>query len=233
MPADITFFDSLLALFQWRSELWPIIGLSLRVSLSALIISTLIALPVAVVLATKRFPGSRFIEVLFNTLMGLPPVVVGLAVYLLVSRSGPLGVFGLLYSPAAMIIAQTILIIPIVVALSRQYIEKEYSRINQQLFSLGISQFDRLKITCWECRDLLLTVLLAGFGRAVAEVGAVMIVGGNIDNLTRVMTTAIVLETNKGHFEMALALGVVLLTLSLVINALIYYAGQSRTSFAH
>ena len=199
-------------------DLVEIIGLSLRVSLLATFSACLIGLPIGALLASLRFKGRAAVLVLLNALMGLPPVVVGLLVYMSLSRAGPLGFLGLLYSPAAMIIAQTILITPIIAALSRQILEglnDEYADIFRSL-CLGRRQI--VGALLWDGRYALLTVALAGFGRAVAEVGAVMIVGGNIDHLTRVMTTAIALETSKGELALALALGLVLMAIALGVN---------------
>ena len=200
------------------ADLLEIIALSLTVSLSAVAIAALIGLPAGAALALYSFPGRRFLVVLTNMLMGMPPVVIGLIVYLLLSRSGPFGVFGLLFTPAAMIIAQVLLVTPIIAALSRQVIADMHEEYADQLSSLNVTPFGRLRALLWDGRFALLTAVLAGFGRASAEVGAVMIVGGNIDHVTRVMTTAIALEASKGALSMALGLGLVLLTLSFGIN---------------
>ena len=213
------------------ADLVEIIGLSLRVSLSALIVSCAIGLPLGALLAIARYPGRGVTLVVVNALMGLPPVVVGLMVYLFLSRAGPLGWLGLLYTPTAMIIAQTILITPIIAALSRQLLEDLHQEYAEQFLSLCVPAGSAAAALIWDARYALLTVALAGFGRAVAEVGAVIIVGGNIDHLTRVMTTAIALETSKGNLALALALGLVLLTLSLVINALVM--SLRRTAHRH
>ncbi|WP_420004976.1 ABC transporter permease [Arenibacterium sp. LLYu02] len=202
-----------------NADLFEIVVLSLRVSLSATGLALLIGLPIGALVAVSRFSGRGAVLVLMNALMGLPPVVVGLLVYLQLSRSGPLGFLGLLYSPAAMIIAQTILIAPIVAALSRQVLEDLHSEYAEQFRSLCLSRGQMVAALLWDARYSLLTVGLAGFGRAVAEVGAVMIVGGNIDHLTRVMTTAIALETSKGDLALALALGLILLVIALGVNA--------------
>lgn len=215
------------------SHLWEIVILSLRVSLSATLLSCLIGLPVGALVAVGRFRGRNTVLVVMNALMGLPPVVVGLIVYLHLSRAGPLGFLGLLYSPAAMIIAQTILITPIVAALSRQVLEDLHSEYAEQFRSLCLSRLQTMQALLWDARFSLLTVGLAGFGRAVAEVGAVMIVGGNIDHLTRVMTTAIALETSKGDLPLALALGLVLLTLSLGVNAVVQSVRLTAARQAH
>ena len=200
-------------------DLYEIVLLSLYVSVTATLLACAIGLPFGALLAVTRFPGRGACLVIVNALMGLPPVVVGLFVYLYLSRSGPLGFLGLLYTPTAMIIAQTILIAPIVTALSRQLIEDLYGEHREPFQSLGLSPMQTVQTLIWEGRFSLLTVALAGFGRAVAEVGAVMIVGGNIDHLTRVMTTAIALETSKGNLPLALALGLILLTIALAVNA--------------
>ncbi|MFZ5962179.1 ABC transporter permease [Thalassococcus sp. BH17M4-6] len=203
------------------SDLIEIVGLSLRVSLTALLAACLIGLPLGALLAISRFPGRGAVLVLLNALMGLPPVVVGLLVYLYLSRAGPLGFLGLLYTPTAMIIAQTILITPIVAALSRQVLEDLHDEYADQFRSFNLGRWHMIEALIWDARYALLTVALAGFGRAVAEVGAVIIVGGNIDHLTRVMTTAIALETSKGDLGLALALGLVLMVIALGVNALV------------
>lgn len=199
-------------------DLVEIVLLSLAVSLTAVALASLLGLPLGAAVALFRFPGRRGVAVLLNALMGLPPVVVGLIVYLLLSRSGPLGVFGLLFTPTAMIIAQTILIAPIVAALARQVIEDLWGEYGEQLRSLGATPGRAVWTLLWDGRFSLVTAVLAGFGRAAAEVGAVMIVGGNIDHVTRVMTTAIALETSKGDLALALGLGLILIALALAIN---------------
>jgi tungstate transport system permease protein len=199
--------------------LWEIVALSLRVSLSAVLLATLAGLPLGAAIAVGRFPGRTSVIVLLNALMGLPPVVVGLAVYLLLSRAGPLGGFGLLFTPGAMIVAQTILILPIIAALSRQAVEDAWREYDEQLRSLGVDGVRAALTVLWDVRFSLLTAVLAGLGRASAEVGAVMIVGGNIDGVTRVMTTTIALETSKGDLPLALGLGIVLIAIVLVLNA--------------
>ncbi len=203
-------------------DLVEIIGLSLRVSLTAVFIAAVIGLPVGAAVALYRFPGRPLLIVLINALMGLPPVVVGLIVYLLLSRAGPFGVFNLLYTPAAMIIAQAILVGPIVAALTRQTVEDLWQEYGEQITSFGVGQGRAVWTLLRDGRFSLLTGILAGYGRASAEVGAVMIVGGNIDHLTRVMTTSIALETSKGNLEIALALGIILLIIALGINASAY-----------
>ncbi|MPZ45640.1 MAG: ABC transporter permease [Betaproteobacteria bacterium] len=201
------------------SELAAIVGLSLGVSLSAACLATLIGLPLGAFIAIVRFPGRHAAIVALNAFMGLPPVVVGLVVYLVLSRAGPLGPLGLLFTPTAMVIAQTLLIVPIVAGLSRQIVEDAWSEYSEQLRSLGVTPLRAGLTMVWDTRFSLVTVVLAGFGRAAAEVGAVMIVGGNIDGVTRVMTTAIALETSKGDLPLALGLGIVLVCLVLGINA--------------
>ena len=204
------------------ARLAGIVLLSLRVSLAATLIACIVGMPVGAMLAVGRFPGRRVLIVLFNGLMGLPPVVVGLLVYLLLSRAGPLGSFGLLFSPTAMIIAQAILVTPIVAALTRQVVADAWSEYREQLRSLGAGRVRAGATLLWDGRFSLSTAALAGFGRAIAEVGAVMIVGGNIDGVTRVMTTTIALETSKGDLPLALALGFILITVVLAINAVAY-----------
>ena len=208
------------------NQLLAIVLLSLRVSLTATLLACLIGMPLGALLAVGRFHGRRTLIVLFNALMGLPPVVVGLLVYLLLSRAGPLGQFGLLFSPTAMVIAQTILIVPIVAALSRQVVEDAWREYREQLRSLGANRLRAARTLLWDGRFSLTTAGLAGFGRAVAEVGAVMIVGGNIDGVTRVMTTTIALETSKGDLPLALALGMILITVVVVINIAAFLLSQ-------
>jgi len=202
-------------------DLFEIIVLSLRVSLTAVLIACLLGLTLGAWLAVARFRGRSAVLILINALMGLPPVVVGLIVYLQLSRSGPLGFLQLLYTPTAMIIAQTILITPIVAALSRQVLQDLHDEYSDYFQSLSVPKLKSILTLLVDGRYSLLTVALAGFGRAVAEVGAVIIVGGNINHLTRVMTTSIALETSKGNLALALALGIVLLLIALVINALV------------
>ena len=204
-----------------------IVLLSLRVSLTAVLFASLIGLPLGAAIAVGRFPGRRALIVILNALMGLPPVVVGLFVYLMLSRAGPLGQFGILFTPAAMIVAQTILIAPIVAALSRQVIEDAWQEYREQLRSLGAGPTTSAVTLLWDTRFSLVTIVLAGFGRAAAEVGAVIIVGGNIDGVTRVMTTAIALETSKGDLPLALGLGIILLSLVLALNAAAYWIKEA------
>ena len=201
------------------ADLAEIVGLSLRVSFLAVAIATAVGLPVGAAIALYRFPGRAALLVAMNALMGLPPVVVGLIVYLTLSRAGPLGVFGLLFTPAAMIFAQMLLVTPIIAALTRQVIEDLWVEYEEQLRSLGAGPGRAVPALLWDGRYSLLTAVLAGFGRASAEVGAVMIVGGNIDHVTRVMTTAIALEVSKGDLALALGLGIVLMALSLGVNS--------------
>ncbi|MBF9036613.1 ABC transporter permease subunit [Rhodobacterales bacterium HKCCE2091] len=218
-----TFLDSIrtaLALIaSGDPDLVEIVLLSLRVSLTAVVAAAAIGVPLGAALAVFRFPGRGALVVLVNALMGLPPVVVGLVVYLSLSASGPLGVLGLLYTPAAMIIAQTILVAPIIAALTRAALAEMLTEYDETLRALGANRIDTLGTLLWDARFALVTALLAGLGRALAEVGAVMLVGGNIDHVTRVMTTAIALETSRGALPLALGLGFVLLMLTLVLNA--------------
>jgi len=210
-----------------ESGLAEIVLLSLQVSLAAVLIACVIGLPLGAALAVFKFPGRTIIVVLLNALMGMPPVVVGLIVYLLLSRAGPLGTLGLLFTPTAMIIAQVCLITPIVAALTRQTTEDLWREYEEHLRSLGAGPDQIIATLLWDNRFSLITTVLAGFGRASAEVGAVMIVGGNIDHVTRVMTTAIALETSKGDLALALGLGIVLLVLALGVNAAAYLINES------
>jgi tungstate transport system permease protein len=199
-------------------QITAIVALSLGVSLASTLGSAVIGLPVGAAVAIARFPGRNALVVALNAAMGLPPVVVGLLVYLLLSRAGPLGAMGLLFTPRAMVIAQTVLIVPIVAALTRQIVEDAWLEYREQLRSLDSSWLQSTLTLLWDTRWSLLTVLLAGFGRAASEVGAVIIVGGNIEGVTRVMTTAIALETSKGDLPLALGLGIVLIALVLTLN---------------
>jgi tungstate transport system permease protein len=199
--------------------LFAIVRLSLAVSLSAVALAALVGLPLGGLLALARFPGRGALIVLVNAFMGLPPVVAGLAVYLLLSRSGPLGEFGLLFTPTAMVIAQAILIAPIIAALTRQTVDDLWLEYRDEMNAMGVTPMARLLTLLYDARVSLVTALLAGFGRAAAEVGAVMIVGGNINGFTRTMTTAIALETSKGDLALAMGLGLVLLTIVLAVNA--------------
>jgi tungstate transport system permease protein len=203
-------------------ELWGIVVLSLEVSVASAIIACVVGLPLGALVAVKDFTGRQFVVVAMNALFGLPSVVVGLVFYLLLSRAGPLGSLGILFTPKAIVIAQAFLVLPIVAALARQFVEDAWREYREQLTSLGVSALRAVPTLLWDLRYSLLTVVLAGFGRAASEVGAVMIVGGNVDGVTRVMTTAIALETSKGDLPLALALGVILLGLVLALNAAAY-----------
>lgn len=207
-------------------DLMQIIGLSLRVTLTAVLIACTVGLPLGAALALARFPGRGAVVVVFNALMGLPPVVAGLLVYMLLSRSGPMGSLALLFTPTAMILAQTVLILPIVVSLTRSVVEDLWAEYREQLRSLGAGRWRAVPTLLWDGRVSLLTGVLAGFGRASAEVGAVLIVGGNIAGHTRTMTTAITLETSRGNLGLAVALGIILLALTLTLNAAAWGAGQ-------
>lgn len=213
------FVTALQLLGTANRELLSIVWLSLKVSGIAVIVASLLALPFGAWLALVRFPGRQSLIAILNGMMGLPPVVVGLLVYLALSRAGPLGALGILFTPSAMIIAQTLLIFPIITALTRQVIEDAWGEYREQLTSLNASRSQSMMALLTDMRFTLLTAVLAGFGRAIAEVGAVMIVGGNIDGVTRVMTTAISLETSKGDLALALALGIVLIAIVVFVNA--------------
>ncbi len=219
------FGQALALILTGDPALWAIVGLSLRVSLTAVLIAALIGMPLGAALAVFRFWGRRGVIILINALMGLPPVVVGLVVYLMLSRSGPLGVLQLLYTPTAMIIAQVVLVTPIIAALTRQVLENLDEEYADQLTSLGVSRAGAIPVLLWDGRMGLLTALLAGFGRAIAEMGAVLIVGGNINHVTRVMTTTIALETSKGNLSLALALGAILVLLAIGVTALVSMVG--------
>lgn len=226
-----TFWSSLWIVLSGDRDFWSVVLLSLRVSIFAVFLSALVGLPLGAMLAVTRFRGRQAIIVLVNALMGLPPVVVGLVVYLMLSRSGPLGVLQLLYTPTAMIIAQAILVTPIITALTRQLLTGLDAEYSEQLRSFGVSRLASVPTLLWDGRFGLATALLAGFGRAIAEIGAVIIVGGNINHVTRVMTTSIALETSQGNLEMALALGVVLVLLAIAVNGLVSLVGsESRAS---
>ncbi|MER0237039.1 ABC transporter permease [Fulvimarina sp. MAC8] len=210
-------------------ELWAIVILSLEVSLTAVLLAACVGMPLGAGLAVARFRGRRAVTVILNALMGLPPVVVGLFVYLALSASGPLGVLQLLYTPTAMIIAQLILVLPIIATLTRQTVEDLDAEYRLQLRSFGLSRAASVPTLLWDARISLMTALLAGFGRAIAEVGAVIIVGGNINHVTRVMTTTIALETSKGNLALALALGVVLILIAIAVNAAVSALGNAST----
>ncbi len=201
------------------ATLYAIVRLSLLVTVSATLLAALIGLPLGAVVALTRFPGRNALIVVLNGLMGLPPVVVGLLIFLLLSRSGPLGFLGILFTPKAMIIAQAVLITPIVAALTRQVIEDLWAEYRDELTAIGVGPLRRVTTLLYDARFSLVTILLAGFGRAAAEVGAVMIVGGNIDGFTRVMTTSIALETSKGNLALAIGLGLVLIAIIMTVNA--------------
>lgn len=201
------------------ATLFAIVKLSLTVSLSAVVLAAIVGLPLGAWLALICFPGRSVIVVLVNAFMGLPPVVAGLAVYLLLSRSGPFGNLGILFTPMAMVIAQAVLIVPIITALARQTLEDLWIEYRDELTAMDVGLLGRITTLLWDARFSLLTALLAGFGRAAAEVGAVMMVGGNIDGFTRTMTTAIALETSKGDLPLALGLGLILVVIVLAINA--------------
>ena len=212
--------------------LFAIVRLSLLVSLCAVLLAALIGVPFGALIALTRFRGRETIIVVLNALMGLPPVVVGLAVYLALSRSGPLGEFGLLFTPAAMVVAQTILVAPIIAALSRQTVEDLWVEYRDELAAMNVGPAHRIATLIWDARFSLITALLAGFGRAAAEVGAIIIVGGNIEGFTRTMTTAIALETSKGDLPLAVGLGVVLIAIVIIINALAWGARRVGEIYA-
>jgi tungstate transport system permease protein len=212
--------------------LFAIVRLSLIVSLSAVLFAALIGVPLGALIALTRFHGREAVIVVLNALMGLPPVVVGLAVFLSLSRSGPLGSWGLLFTPQAMVIAQTILVAPIIAALSRQTIEDLWVEYQDELAAMNVGPVRRVMTLIWDARFSLVTALLAGFGRAAAEVGAIIIVGGNIEGFTRTMTTAIALETSKGDLPLAIGLGMVLIFIIVVINALAWGARRAGEHYA-
>ena len=202
-----------------------IVRLSLGVSFAAVVLAAAIGMPIGALLALTQFPGRAILVVLLNAMMGLPPVVVGLALYLLLSRSGPLGDLSILFTPTAMVVAQTVLILPIIAALTRQTVEDLWVEYRDELSAMNVAPVGRMTTLLWDARFSLLTALLAGFGRAAAEVGAVMIVGGNIDGFTRTMTTAVALETSKGNLPLAMGLGAVLILIVLAINAIAWGTG--------
>ncbi|MFC4216078.1 ABC transporter permease [Pseudophaeobacter arcticus] len=211
------------------SDLVEITLRSLRVTLTALVVASVIALPFAALLAVRRFRMRRTTIAVLNALMGLPPVVVGLIVYVFLSRSGPLGVFGLLFTPTAMIIAQVIIIVPLIASIAHQSLRELWSDYHDLLISMNATQRQRIKALLWDGRRALLTAALAGFGRAIGEVGAIMVVGGNIDHATRVLTTAIALETGKGDFALALGLGFVLIAMAITVNLVIHWLGHTES----
>jgi tungstate transport system permease protein len=219
VPSDVS---ALQLVLTGDPALVAIVRLSLAVSLSAVFVAALFGLPSGALIALTRFPGREGVIVVLNALMGLPPVVVGLAVFLALSRSGPLGSWGLLFTPQAMVIAQAVLVTPIIAALTRQTIEDLWNEYREELTAMNISATRRIATLIWDARFSLVTALLAGFGRAAAEVGAIMIVGGNIDGFTRTMTTAIALETSKGDIPLAVGLGMVLIAIVIAVNALVW-----------
>lgn len=226
MHKDNAFTAAVSLILSGDAVLGEIVRLSLAVTLTALLVSAIIGLPLGAALALARFPGRSFLVVAFNALMGLPPVVAGLMVYLMLSRSGPLGWIGILFTPSAMIVAQSLLITPIIVSLTRQVVEDLWSEYEEQLRSLGSTRLQAIPTLLWDGRFSLITTILAGFGRASAEVGAILIIGGNIAGYTRTMTTAIALETSKCDLALALGLGIILLTITLLLNAAAYATGR-------
>jgi len=224
------FLYSINNILSLENELIKIIFLTLKVSIFSVIIASLVALPIGSLIAISNFRSKKIIVIFLNASMGLPPVVVGLIIYLLFSRAGPLGELGILFTPEIMILAQTILVLPIICALTRQIIEDIWQEYQEQLISLGIKKFQATLTLLWDARFSLITVLLAGLGRALSEVGAVLIVGGNIDGVTRVMTTAITLETSKGDLSLALNLGLILIFLIIVLNAIIFAIKELTSS---
>jgi tungstate transport system permease protein len=229
MPSDAT---ALQLVLSGDPALFAIVRLSLYVSLSAVVLAALIGIPLGAFVALTKFRGRQGVIVLLNALMGLPPVVVGLAVYLALSRSGPLGAFGLLFTPRAMIIAQTVLVTPIIAALTRQTIEDLWIEYRDELTAMNLGPLGRVTALIWDARFSLVTALLAGFGRAAAEVGAIIIVGGNIEGFTRTMTTAIALETSKGDLPLAVGLGLVLIAIVIAVNALAWTARRAGERLA-
>jgi tungstate transport system permease protein len=221
-----TFHDAGVMLTRLDPEVVQIVALSLKVSLSALLLGTLVGMPLGAIIAVSRFPGRAAVTVFLNGMMGMPPVVLGVIVYLLLSRSGPLGELGLLFTPGAMITAQTLLILPLIAALTRQIIEDAWRECALEFSAYRLTRRQSVLTLLFDCRFSLVVAVLAGLGRAVSEVGAVMIVGGNIDGFTRVMTTAIALETSKGDLPLSIALGIVLITLQMALNALAYALRQ-------
>jgi tungstate transport system permease protein len=229
MHSDASAFELILT---GDPALFAIVRLSLIISLSAVAVSAVVGVPFGAFVALTRFRGREGVIVLLNALMGLPPVVVGLVVYLMLSRSGPLGAFGILFTPPAMIIAQTILVTPIIAALARQTIEDLWTEYCDELTAMNVGPFGRVATLIWDGRFSLVVTLLAGFGRAAAEVGAIIIVGGNIDGFTRTMTTAIALETSKGDLPLAMGLGAVLIAIIIIVNALVWFARRAGEKIA-
>jgi tungstate transport system permease protein len=211
--------------------LYAIVRLSLGVSFGATLLAALLGAPLGALIALSRFPGRQAVIVALNALMGLPPVVVGLAVYLLLSRAGPLGSLGLLFTPTAMVVTQTMLVLPIIAALTRQTVEDLWREYRDELAAMGVSRMQRVRTLLWDARFSLVTALLAGFGRAAAEVGSIIIVGGNIEGFTRTMTTTIALETSKGNLPLAMGLGMILLCIVLAVNVAAWAVKQSGARF--
>ncbi len=230
------FVEAFRMLAHLDADVLEIVGLSLEVSLTAVALAAIVGMPAGAALALHRFPGRQPVVVLISALMGLPPVLLGLVVYLMLSRSGPLGVLGLLYTPTAMIIAQMLLVLPIIIALSQRAIAGMWEEYAELMRSLNVRGWRLIGTMLYEARFALMTVWLAAFGRAIAEVGAVMIVGGNINHATRVMTTAIALETSRGNLSLAVALGLVLLLLALLVNVAVHaisrFSGERETAFS-
>ncbi len=220
--------EALRLIVELDPDMLEIIGLSLTVTLSATLIAALIGLPLGAWLVVKRFKFRRYVISVLNALMGLPPVVVGLFVYMMLSRSGPFGVLGLLFTPTAMIIAQVLIITPLIASIAHQSIRDLWAEYHDLLISLNATRFQRMKALIWDGKRALLTAVLAGFGRAIGEVGAIMIVGGNIDHATRVLTTSIALETGKGNFAFAMGLGIVLIVLAVMVNLLIHSLSKTE-----
>jgi tungstate transport system permease protein len=229
MEPSVSAFQLLLA---GDPALLTIVRVSLIVSVSAVSVATLIGVPLGASIALTRFPGRTVVVVVFNALMGLPPVVAGLAVFLLLSRSGPLGPLGLLFTPTAMVFAQVILVTPIIAALTRQTIEDLWGEYRDELTAMNVGAVRRVGTLIWDGRFSLITIVLAGFGRAAAEVGAIIIVGGNIEGFTRTMTTAIALETSKGDLPLAIGLGVILIVIVVLVNALAWTVGRAAQRYA-
>lgn len=215
------------------ATLYAIVRLSLAISLTATVLATLLGAPLGALIALSRFPGRQVVVVTLNALMGLPPVVAGLAIYMLLSRSGPLGSLGLLFTPQAMVIAQTVLVLPIIAALARQTVEDLWIEYRDELAAMGVRPLRRVATLLWDARFSLVTALLAGFGRAAAEVGSIIIVGGNIAGHTRTMTTSIALETSRGNLPLAMGLGMVLITIVLLVNVAAWAVRQAGGRFEH
>ena len=219
--------------FSGDPTLYAIVRLSLAVSISATALAALLGAPFGALLALSRFPGRQAVSVTLNALMGLPPVVAGLMVYLLLSRSGPLGSYGLLFTPQAMVITQTLLVLPIIAALTRQTVEDLWREYRDEFAAMGVGPVRRVATLLWDARFSLVTAVLAGFGRAAAEVGSIIIVGGNIEGFTRTMTTAIAMETSKGNLSLAMGLGMVLIVLVLAVNAAAWVVRRAGQRFEH